>query len=162
MWIGDMDRGGGGSRCTAAGSSGPAGLRVLGGGKAEPLVDDVAEPPRRVTAEIVAEKVGQCIKSAGRLAGDVRGDDQPRGVPEPAFRRGRLPWGDVHRGGVEVATLQRVDQRVLVDQRSAGDVHEDRAPLHAGDRRGIDHPPRRGGERHAEEEDVGLFEQRAE
>ena len=109
-------------------------------------------------AKIIAEKVGHRINSAGRLAGDVRRDQQAWRPPEPALRRRRFDGRHIDRGGIEVAALQGVDQCVFVDQFAAGHVDEDCTSFHSRDCGGVDDAAGLGRERRTEKEDVGLRE----
>ena len=51
--------------------------------------------------------------------------------------------------------FERHDQRRLVDQAAARGIDQDRARLHARERRAIDHPRGLVGERHVQRDDVG-------
>ena len=75
---------------------------------------------------------------------DVGDDEQVGRVEQRVVGRQRLGVGDVERGAGEPALAQRVGERVLVDDRAARGVDEDRVGLHARERVGVD---RGGGSR---------------
>jgi hypothetical protein len=101
--------------------------------------DSAAGFPHEIPMEIIAEKVGHCIDSAGRLAGDVRRDHQPRGRPEPAFRCGRFVGSDIEGGGIEVAALEGVDEGVSTTSGPRAMLTRIAPRLHPRDRGGVDH-----------------------
>ena len=72
--------------------------------------------------------------------------------------RQRLRVGDVERGA-QPAGAQLGEQRVGVDDGSAGDVDEQRAVWHPGQERGVDQAAGLVGERHGEDHDIGLRQQ---
>ena len=79
--------------------------------KAEGFVDEVDERlAGEVAAEVFAEEVGHVVGAGGGLAADVWGDDYVWLVPEAAFDRERLGFGDVDAGAADVAGFQRGDQ----------------------------------------------------
>ncbi len=65
---------------------------------------------------------------------------------------------DVDRGGSDLAGVERVDQRVVVDQLAARGVHDPHAVLHLRDRRGVDHAARLGVRRQVQRQEIGALE----
>ena len=66
----------------------------------------------------------------------------------------RLRREDVESGAGELAGLECLDERLLVDQRPAGGIDDACAVLHLRDRLAVDHPARLVGERRMEREEV--------
>ena len=95
-----------------------------------------------------------------RLAGrrrEVRRDDD---LVEPQQRPlVRLLREDVESGAGELARLDRLGERRLVDERAAGGVHETRPVPHVGDGVAIDQAARLVREGRVERDDVGRREE---
>ena len=72
--------------------------------------------------------------------------------------RVRLLREDVDRGAGEPARLERLDQRLLVDELAAGGVDQARAVLHLRERLGADHAARLVVQRQVERDEVGARE----
>src|SRR5687768_4154538 len=84
---------------------------------------------------------------------DVRQVGQRRAL---AFAFGDV---DIERGAAQRSIgAERLEQRGLVDDTAAGDVHEERARLHASELGPADHPPGVGRERDVERDEVALGE----
>src|SRR5262249_18328680 len=66
-------------------------------------------------------------------AGDMRGDQDSRISPEPYHRR-PLEFADidVERSASKMTALQRVKERILIDDLAPGDVDQHAAYLHRG------------------------------
>jgi len=77
--------------------------------------------------------------------------------------RGRRLLGeDIHRRARDLLRGQRAGEGPLVHARPASDVDEVGRGLHAGERRGVDHPAGLVGERRAEHDHVGAAQQAVE
>ena len=95
---------------------------------------------------------GPVLRLVGR-GGEVRRDDD---LVELEQRAGvRLGGEDVERGAGELARADRLDERVLVDQRAARGVDQARAVPHPRDRLAADQPARLVGQREVEGDEVG-------
>ena len=66
-----------------------------------------------------------------------------------------LALEDVDPRGEDRPVLERVGQRLLVDHRAAGGVHQHRGPLHQPESTSVDEAARLVGERHVQRHDVG-------
>src|SRR5215510_4407942 len=69
---------------------------------------------------------------------------------------------DIEPGAPDLAALETLDQRRLVDERAARGVDENGARLQAGDARGIDDAARLVVEREIERNDIGARQQGVE
>ena len=76
--------------------------------------------------------------------------------------RQRLLLGNVHHGAGQMPAFQRRDQIALDNQRSPGDIDQHGPRFHLLHRRGVDHPPRRGVQRHAEDQEIDQRQQLVE
>src|SRR5438105_11178443 len=75
-------------------------------------------------------------RGAEEVLGDVAhvwGDDDVVERSEGVIRRKRLTVEDVETGTGEVTGTESLDKGRLLDDRTAGDVHQDGASLHLGE-----------------------------
>ena len=68
----------------------------------------------------------------------MRAQQHARVLPQPRLDGQRLDGGDVERGEADPASIERVEQRVLVDDGAAADVDEDRVVAHRAEHVGAD------------------------
>ena len=83
-------------------------------------------------------------------------------VQQRVFGFERFGRGDVETGGVDLAGVERVDQRLGVDHATAGGVDDDHAVLHPGERVGVEQVAGLVGERRVQGDHSALGEDRVE
>src|SRR5450759_2545412 len=111
-----------------------------------------------VAAQLLTGETVSTIPPARHRAGDVRGDDEVRRLPERMLGRKRLGIGDGERGA-DVSRAQSVDERVRVDDGAARRVDQKRTLFHPGEEVRVDDSLRLRGEREEQNDRVGLGEQ---
>ena len=103
----------------------------------------------------VVDGLGQIAPhGVGGVPGDVRGEHHVGECEQRVVGRNRLDGEHVQAGGGQPAGAQRVDERLLVDDRAAGGVDQHRVGLHQGQRGAVEHAGGLLGQRQVQRDDV--------
>ena len=114
--------------------------------------------PRSRRATFSANSRVVSSRISGKPPGHVRHDPQVRRVPERAVGRQRLAREDVEGRAGQPALAQRIDERGLIHDAPARQVHEQRARLHAPETLAREQAACLVGEREQQHHHVGLRE----
>ena len=110
--------------------------------------------------DLLGDHDAGAILRLARRARQVRREQEVGRVAQRRVGRQRLLREDVQRGARELARAQRRDERLLVDERAARGVDEQRAGPQQRQARRVDQAARRRRDRQVEADDVGHRERR--